>query len=238
MLVLTPRDGCSGTLLSPVLSLSEDRDVELPLAKDPRNPERGGFGEHSGWRGFHLLSVIMSSIGTGAEALDPGDDGAAKWAGFLATGGAAFCLMVCSDDTDIERTGSGGVAAVCVGPAPAVAAVLASFLVTGEVVMPGPDVDPRAPMPVCLRGGGGGGGVSDLPFFPSSLSCNRPTFAGRFDGSNGGGRGLLGAEFDAEVESSIEWLTCSNGDVERLEKEESLDSDLGILTQSGSSVGM
>ena len=124
------------------------------------------------------------------------------------------------------------------GPAAAVAAEYTGFLVTGEVVMADPDVDPRAPIPVCLRGGGGGGGVSDLPFFPSSLSCNRPIFAGRFDGSNGGGRGLLGAEFDAEVESSIEWLTCSNGDVERLEKEESLDSDLGTLTQSGSSVGM
>lgn len=100
MLVLTRRGGCRGTLLSPVLSLSEERDVkldELPLAlaKYPRSPERDGFGERSGWRGFQLLGVTVSSIGAGTEVLDPGDDGAAKWAGFFATGGAAFCLMVC-----------------------------------------------------------------------------------------------------------------------------------------------
>ena len=99
MLVLTRRGGCKGALVSPALLLSEDRDVkldELPLAldKDPCSPGRDEVEERSGWRGFQLLSAIVSSIGTGTEVPDPGDEGAAKWAGFFATGGAAFCLTV------------------------------------------------------------------------------------------------------------------------------------------------
>lgn len=67
--------------------------------------------------------------------------------------------------------------------------------------------------------------------------CNRPTLAGRADGSYGGGS-FLGAELDAEDERSIEWFTCSYGDVDMLENDDSRDSDRGTLTQSGSSDGM
>lgn len=70
----------------------------------------------------------------------------------------------------------------------------------------------------------------------SSLICSLPTLAGRADGSNGGGS-FRGTELDAEDESSIEWLTCSYGEVDMLENEDRRDSDLGTLTQSGSSVG-
>jgi len=35
----------------------------------------------------------------------------------------------------------------------------------------------------------------------------------------------------------MEWFICSYGDVDMLEKEDRRDSDLGTLTQSGSSVG-
>ena len=89
-------------------------------------------------------------------------------------------------------------------------------------------------MPVCLRGGGGGGVCEP---FVSSLICSRPTLAGRADGSYGGGS-FLGTELDAEDESSIEWLTCSYGEVDMLENDDKRDSDLGTLTQSGSSVGI
>lgn len=57
---------------------------------------------------------------------------------------------------------------------------------------------------VCLRGGGGGGGAPS-PCKPllSSLICILPILAGSADGSYGGGS-FLGAELDAEDESSVE----------------------------------
>jgi hypothetical protein len=66
--------------------------------------------------------------------------------------------------------------------------------------------------------------------------CILPTLAGRAEGSYGGGS-FLGAELDADDESNVEWLTCSYGEVDMLEKDDRRDSDLGTLTQSGSSVG-
>jgi hypothetical protein len=68
------------------------------------------------------------------------------------------------------------------------------------------------------------------------LICSLPTLAGKADGSNGGGS-FLGIELDAEDDSSMEWLTCSYGEVDMLENDDRRDSDLGTLTQSGSSVG-
>jgi hypothetical protein len=89
---------------------------------------------------------------------------------------------------------------------------------------------------VTLRGGGGGGAAFSCEAFASSLICDLPTFAGRAEGSNGGGS-FLGIELDADDESSIEWLTCSYGEVDMLENDDRRDSDLGTLTQSGSSFG-
>lgn len=90
--------------------------------------------------------------------------------------------------------------------------------------------------PVCLRGGGGGGAASDWVGLESSLIGFLPTLAGRVDGSKGGGS-FLGVVLDAEDERRAETLTCSNGEVDMLEKDDKRDSDLGTLTQSGSSVG-
>jgi len=90
--------------------------------------------------------------------------------------------------------------------------------------------------PVCLRGGGGGGGPSACIVASSSLICILPILTGTEEGSNGGGS-FLGPELDADAESIMEGLTCSYGDVEMLENEDKRDSDRGIVTQSGSSVG-
>jgi hypothetical protein len=66
--------------------------------------------------------------------------------------------------------------------------------------------------------------------------CSLPALAGRAEESKGGGS-FLGIELEAEDESNMEWFTCSYGDVDILENDERRDSDLGTLTQSGSSVG-
>jgi hypothetical protein len=63
-----------------------------------------------------------------------------------------------------------------------------------------------------------------------------PTMAGKAAGSSGGGN-LRGAELLADVENNVEWLICSYGELEMLEKDDNLEPDLGTATQSGSSVG-
>ena len=56
-------------------------------------------------------------------------------------------------------------------------------------------------------------------------------------GGGGTGSSRLGAVLAAVVEKRAGMLTCSYGDVDRLEKD-CRDDDRGTVTQSGSSVGV
>lgn len=158
-----------------------------------------------------------------ADTLLAGEVGAVRWAGFLATGGGALFLPPCCW------------APAGFGPTGGLGVTLFTGFRFGWVEPAAGLAAGARPMPVCLRGGGGGGVPSCEPFL-SSLICSLPTLAGRADGSYGGGS-FRGPELDAEDESNVEWFTCSYGEVDMLEKDERRDSDLGTLTQSGSSVG-
>lgn len=94
-------------------------------------------------------------------------------------------------------------------------------------------------MAVCLLGGGGGGASLLCMGVCSSSKLIWPTLEGNVAAASCGGGGFLGDELDAaEVERRVEWLIYSYGELEMLEKDESLELDLGIATQSGSSVGV
>lgn len=100
----------------------------------------------------------------------------------------------------------------------------------------GPDDTPAGP--VCLLGGGGGGGPSLFMLWALAGSACKliwPTLAGSEAGSNGSGS-FLGAALVVEPDRMVEWLICSYGELEMLEKEESLELARGTATQSGSSV--
>jgi len=181
-------------------------------------------------RGGGCGACTAVSAGPIVEVLLAGEVGAAKCAGLRATAGldlrfAGFAAI------------GGGLATAGV-PVP---------LATGVVSLDGTGflfedsegelaeamvAAPKFALVVVLRGGGGGG-PSVWEAFASSTICIRPTLAGRVDGLYGGGS-FLGPELDAD-DDSMEWVMFSKGDVDMLENEDIRDSDLGMLTQSGSS---
>ncbi len=120
-----------------------------------------------------------------------------RCAGFLATGGACFALAVCWDELDAADAGRGGSGAgagdgtsLCPGFFRVWEEVMTGIvgLVGGSVVADTPD-DLIGAAPVCRLGGGGGGACScrDGPRMASSAVAPRPPFAGRAEGSGGGG---------------------------------------------------
>jgi hypothetical protein len=68
----------------------------------------------------------------------------------------------------------------------------------------------------------------------SALTCGLPTtFAGRVEGSYGGGSFLGVVVVELDLERTIEWVMCSNGEVEMLENDDKRESGLGIPCGSG-----
>ncbi len=170
---------------------ADDEDASLDVRSDT-------FG--GGLRGMACcrapaaaVAVAVANAGNcpGSDAGGPslaGGEADARWAGFLATGGAGLAgrpatvggaegseVGAAGKDSDLARAGCGG-----------------------------------ACMAVCLLGGGGGGpsffGLRDIAC--SSVRLSRPTLVGNPAGSYGGGS-FLGAELDADVDSRVEWLICS-----------------------------